>query len=380
MNATTPQPPVKTGTPTMLTIARVARVLVGLLFIVSGLIKMNDPVGTQIKMTEYFEVFAADLPALAFFFHAFIPFMLYFSVFMCAAEVVLGVALLVSYRPKLTTWLLLLLVGLFTFLTFYSAYFNKVTDCGCFGEALKLKPWTSFTKDIVLMVLILFIIGHRNRMKSRKTGWAVFLSLALSVGLGVWAIQYLPPLDMLAYAVGKSIPTQMKPSEPLRFSYIMTKGGEEYTLEKYPTDTTFKFKEIITLNESAKPKITDYRIWNDTDGDFTEQSFQGNKLFVIVQNPATVDAGTVPAIRTLVNGLTGTNVTPVLLTSASDEAIDAFKKEFLLNLPTYKADATVLKTIMRADPGTWLLSNGVVRGKWHNNRTPNKDEVLEALK
>ncbi|NID09298.1 BT_3928 family protein [Fibrivirga algicola] len=380
MNATTPQPPVRTGTPTMLTIARIARVLVGLLFIISGLIKMNDPVGTQIKMTEYFEVFAEDLPALAFFFHAFIPYMLYLSVFMCAAEVVLGVALLVSYRPKLTTWLLLLLVGFFTFLTFYSAYFNKVTDCGCFGEALKLKPWTSFTKDVVLMVLILFIIGHRNRMKARKTGWAVFLSFVLSVGLGVWAIQYLSPIDMLPYAVGKSIPTQMKPSEPLRFSYIMTKNGQEYEMEKYPTDTTFKFKEMITLNESAKPKITDYRIWSDTDGDFTEQSFQGNKLFVIVKDPATIDAGSVPAIRTLINELKGTNVTPLLLTSASDEAINAFKKEFLLDLPAYKGDATVLKTIMRADPGTWLLSNGFVRGKWHNNRTPDKAEVLELVK
>ncbi|MEZ0539673.1 BT_3928 family protein [Fibrella arboris] len=379
MNAITPQPPVKSGTPIMLTVARVARVLVGLLFILSGLIKMNDPVGTQIKMTEYFEVFADDLPALAGFFHAFIPYMLYVSVFMCAAEVVLGVALLVSYRPKLTTWLLLLLVGFFTFLTFYSAYFNKVTDCGCFGEALKLKPWTSFTKDVILMVLILFIIGHRNRMKARKTGWLVFLSFVLSVGLGVWAIQYLPPLDMLPYAVGKSIPVQMKPSEPLRFSYIMTKDGQEYDMEKYPTDTTFKFKQMITLNESAKPKITDYRIWSDTEGDFTEQSFQGNKLFIIVKDPATIDAGTVPAIRTLVNELKGTTVTPLLLTSASDEAIGAFKKEFLLDIPAYKGDATVLKTIMRADPGTWLLSNGVVKGKWHNNRTPDRAEVLERV-
>ncbi len=379
MNPTAAPPLPKPRRSKMLTLARLARVLVGLLFIVSGLIKMNDPVGTQIKMTEYFEVFAEDLPVLAPFFHAFIPYMLYFSVAMCAAEVVLGVALLVFYRPKLTTWLLLLLVGLFTFLTFYSAYFNKVTDCGCFGEALKLKPWTSFTKDIVLMVMILFIIGHRNRMTPRRTGWVVFVATVLTVGLGVWAIRYLPPLDLLAYALGKSIPAQMKPSEPLRFSYVMTKNGKEYTFDKYPTDTTYKFSKMLTLNESAKPKITDYRLWNDATGDFTEQSFQGNKLFVIVKDPADIDAGTVPALRTLAANLAGTGVTPLLLTSTSDEAINAFKKEFLLNLPTYKADATVLKTIMRADPGTWLLSNGVVKGKWHNNRTPTKETVLQAL-
>lgn len=377
--SSTQAPPIKTGTPTMLLLARIARVLVGLIFIASGLIKMNDPVGTQIKMTEYFEVFAQDLPSFAPLFHALIPYMLYFSVGMCAAEVVLGVALLVSYKPKLTTWLLLLLVGFFTFLTFYSAYFNKVTDCGCFGEALKLKPWTSFTKDVVLMVLILFIIGHRNRMVPRKTGWAVFVAFALSVGLGTYAVQYLPPWDMLPYAVGKSIPAQMKPSEPLRFAYIMTKGGQEERFETYPTDTTYKFKEMITLNEYAKPKITDYRVWNDTEGDFTEQTFQGSKLFVIVKDVNNIDAGSIPAIRSLVNDLKGTNVTPLLLTSASDEAINAFKKEFLLDLPAYKADATVLKTIMRTDPGTWLLKDGVVRGKWANTRTPGKEEVLAAV-
>ncbi|MBO0936116.1 DoxX family protein [Fibrella sp. HMF5335] len=380
MNATTPQPPMKARISKTLIAARIARFAVGILFVISGLIKLNDPVGTQIKMDEYFEVFAQDLPVLAPLFTATLPYMLIIAVFMCVAEVVLGVALLASFRPKLTTWLLLLLVSFFTFLTFYSAYFNRVTDCGCFGEALKLKPWTSFTKDVVLMVLILYIIGHRNRMKSRKTGWLVFMSLILSVGLGVYAIQYLPPWDMLPYAVGKSIPTQMKPSEPLRYEYIMTKNGKTERFDKYPTDTTYKFKEMVLLNESAKPKITDYRVWNDAEGDFTEQTFQGNKLFVIVKDVKHVDAGAIPAIRSLVNSLKGTAVTPILLTSASDEAINTFKKEFQLVLPTYKGDATVLKTIMRTDPGTWLLSNGIVRGKWHHNRTPDKETVLGLVK
>ena len=380
MNPATHQPAIKTGTPATLIVARIARISVGILFVISGLIKLNDPVGTQIKMDEYFEVFAQDLPILAPLFTATLPYMLIISVVMCVAEVVLGVALLASFRPKLTTWLLLLLVSFFTFLTFYSAYLDRVTDCGCFGEALKLKPWTSFTKDVILMVLILYIIGHRNRMTSRKTGWLVFVALVLSIGLGVYAIQYLPPWDMLPYAVGKSIPTQMKPSEPLRYEYVMTKNSKTERFSNYPTDTTYKFKEMALLNESAKPKITDYRVWNDDEGDFTQQTFEGNKLFVIVKDVKHVDAGTIPAIRALVNGLKGTAVTPILLTSASDEAINAFKKEFLLVLPTYKGDATVLKTIMRTDPGTWLLSNGIVRGKWHHNRTPDKETVLELVK
>ena len=98
-----------------------------------------------------------------------------------------------------------------------------------------------------------------------------------------------------------------------------------------------------------------------------------------MKDTKTIDAGSIPAIRSLVNSLKGTEVTPLLLTSASDEAINAFRKEFLLDLPAYKADATVLKTIMRTDPGTWLLKDGVVKGKWANTRTPGKAEVLQLV-
>ncbi len=379
MNPATTQPNIKTGTPPMLIAARIARILVGIVFIFSGLIKLNDPVGTQIKFEEYFEVFAQDLPFLHNFFMALVPFTLAMSVLFCAAEVILGVALLASYKPKVTVWLLFFLITFFTFLTFYSAYFDRVTDCGCFGDAIKLKPWTSFTKDIVLMVLILFIIGHRNRLRSRNTGWLVGLTIALTMALGIYAVQFLPPIDMLPYAVGKSIPAQMKPSEPLRYKYIMEKGGKTTEFEQYPADPSYKFKEMVLVNEKAKPKITDYRVWNDA-GDFTQETFAGNKLFIIVKNIKDIDAGSLPAIRALVEGLQGSTVSPYILTSTSDDEIKAFRKEFQLdNVPYYKADATVLKTIMRANPGTWLLSNGVVKGKWHYNTTPDAAEVLKNV-
>lgn len=380
MNAAVTPTKIKTGTPPMLWAARIARFLVGIVFIFSGLIKLNDPVGTQIKFEEYFEVFAQDVPLLHDFFMALVPFTLTMSVLFCAAEIILGVALLVSYKPKLTVWLLFFLIVFFTFLTFYSAYFNRVTDCGCFGDAIKLKPWTSFGKDVVLTVLILFIIGHRNRITPRKTGWVVFLTTVLTLGLGIYAISFLPPLDLLPYAVGKSVPAQMKPSEPLRYRYVMEKNGKTETFEQYPTDTTYTFKEMQLINESAKPKITDYRVWND-EGDFTQQTFEGKKLFIIVKKTADIDAGSLPAIRSLVDDLKGSDVKPYILTSVSDNEIKAFQNEFqLANVPYYKVDATVLKTIMRSNPGTWLMQDGVVRGKWHYNTTPSAEEVKQLVK
>ena len=131
------------------------RLFLGITFIISGMIKLNDPMGFSFKLEDYFAPNVLGLPSL-------IPFALTFAIIVCIVEVVLGVMLLVGYQKKLTLWSLLAMLIFFGFLTFYSAYFNKVTDCGCFGDAIKFTPWQSFTKDIVLLVaaLIIFLWGH----------------------------------------------------------------------------------------------------------------------------------------------------------------------------------------------------------------------------
>ena len=126
-----------------------SRIFVGVLFIISGFIKLNDPVGFSFKLEEYFSQGVLDLPFL-------MPYALAISLFVVILEVLLGVMLLIGFRAKFTLWSLLLMIVFFTFLTFYSAYFNKVTDCGCFGDAVKLTPWETFYKNVVLIVLVIF--------------------------------------------------------------------------------------------------------------------------------------------------------------------------------------------------------------------------------
>jgi len=360
--------------------ARIARYVVGLIFIFSGLIKLNDPVGTQIKLEEYFEVFSQDMPLLHDVFTGMIPYALYLSVFLCVAEVVLGVALIVAYKPKTTHILLLLIIIFFSFLTFYSAYFNKVTDCGCFGDAIKLKPWTSFTKDVILLVLILLIIRYQQSVKPFPSGLVVALATAGTLALAFYAITHLPPVDLLPYKVGNNIPKLMKPSEPYRFEYIFEKDGKTYRFEKYPDDTTLVYKDMISLNEDkARPKITDYRVWNDST-DFTQESLTGNRLIIIIKNLKDINTAAFPDIRKLVAGVSGNGVDPLIFTSAASKEIETFLKEQQLREPYYFADATVLKTIARSNPAIWLLKDGIVKGKWHYNDTPDAAEVLRLLR
>src|SRR5690554_5161297 len=127
-----------------------SRIIVGLLFIFSGLIKLNDPVGFSFKLQDYFAPEVLDLGFL-------MPYTLLLAIVLVIFEVLLGMMLLLGSSKRFTLWSLLLMIVFFTFLTFYSAYYNKVTDCGCFGDAIPLTPWESFYKDIVLLILILII-------------------------------------------------------------------------------------------------------------------------------------------------------------------------------------------------------------------------------
>src|SRR5688572_761421 len=230
-----------------------SRFFVGGLFIFSGLIKLNDPIGTEIKLEEYFEVFADDFTSLFLYLK---PIALELGLVLIVLEVVLGIAVLINYRMNVTTKILLGLIVFFTFLTFYSAFYNKVTDCGCFGDAIKLTPWESFSKDIVLILFILHLFwyrkGYQPVLRSREGHAVVIATTLLCFYLGLYAIRHLPFVDFRAYKIGNNIPEQMQPPEQPKFQYVFKKKDtdEEIVSEKYLTDTLlYKYLSVRQTNE-----------------------------------------------------------------------------------------------------------------------------------
>jgi uncharacterized membrane protein YphA (DoxX/SURF4 family) len=372
---------------------------VGIVFVISGLIKANDPIGTAIKMEEYFEVFAHDLDASIQstdnppsnathsvgydFFMALKSKALPIAIFFVILEVVLGVMLLANFGRKLTVWLLLGLILFFTFLTFYSAYFNKVTDCGCFGDALKLTPWQSFGKDVVLLVLILVLLFQKKieNSFSALSGSLVVLSLIGSSFLAWYALENLPPIDFRPYKVGNNIPELRKPQAQPIYEYVMEKDGQEYRFSEYKMEEGYKFKEMITVNQDqVKPKIEDFAIWND-ENTYTDSALVGEKLFIIVQKPDQVGAVHQKAlenIRSLIKEMQAKRPQTQIwaLTSSSGAEYVAFDEVAQLQIPFFYVDATVLKTIIRANIGIWVLKEGTVMGKWHYNNVPTADQVV----
>jgi uncharacterized membrane protein YphA (DoxX/SURF4 family) len=368
-------------------VTRLCWALLGILFIFSGLIKLNDPVGTAYKLEEYFEVFSSDVPALSWLFDPLHNASRFLSVALSSLEVILGVSLLLRFLLRQTLLALLALLVFFTFLTFYSAAFNKVTDCGCFGDFIKLTPWTSFAKDLFLLGLwavVFFNQKHLRRAFVRgMTGlMAMTFASALAIGIGVRALGHMPYFDFLPYKVGNNIPKLMKAAEAPRYQYTFERNGQTMQAEQFPTDSTWKYKAMTVLNPlQSTPVVTDFVITDPQGDDITKQVLSGNKLILIVQNTNKADRERFPELNKLFGEASQSrkHIGVLTITSTSAGKFDSFRHDVNLATPYAFADATVLKSVIRSNPGLLVLHNGTVVAKYHYHDIPALYEVEKAL-
>ena len=259
-----------------------------------------------------------------------------------------------------------------------------MTDCGCFGDFIKLAPWTSFAKDVFLLVLwAIVFLNQRFLRRAFVQGtlgvMAMTFATAIAIGIGVRALGHLPYFDFLPYKVGNDIGKLMKANAPLRYKYIMEKNGKTEEFTTYP-DSTWTYKSMVALNPEDGPKITDFRVWND-EGDFTPELLRGNKLALIIQNVDKADRDRYALINKLFADAKESrgNITPLIITSSSPAEFDVFRHNANFAVPFYYADATVLKSIVRSNPGFVLLHNGIVKGKYHYHDIPSIGKVEETL-
>jgi len=349
----------------------IARVLVGVLFIFSGFIKLNDPLGFSYKLQEYFSPEVLGLEFL-------VPFSLVIAIVLVIFELVLGIMLLIGYLPKFTVWSLLLMIGFFTFLTFYSAYFNKVTDCGCFGDAIPLTPWQSFYKDIVLLLLILILFVNRKMiapvLNPISHRWIIFLSFMLCFWFGYHVLMHLPVLDFRAYKVGNNIQELMKvpadaPKGVSEYKWTFNNNGEEVmvtTHGSYPNEPgEFIGVETKIIKEGYVPLIQDFQI--EVDGEnITDEILDAEKLFMIVAYDLshTEEEG-FTAIQKLAREAKEKGYEVVGLTASNEADQQEIKNKFNLDFKFYQVDKKALQTIVRANPGLLVLKDATITQKKH---------------
>ena len=351
----------------------ISRVIVGILFIISGLIKLNDPVGFSFKLKDYFAPEVLDLGFL-------VPYELLIAIFLVIFEVLLGVALLLGYCKKFTLWSLLLMIVFFTFLTFYSAYFNKVTDCGCFGDAIKLTPWESFTKDVILLFLILILFFGRKHIhpffSKNVRSILIFTSFIFCLGITYYVLQHLPIIDFRPYKIGANIQEGMSvpddaPQPIFEYKWKFKIDGKEKIITtngEYPqVDGELIGTETEMVQEGYEPPIHDFTMERDGE-DFTTQFLETENLVVVIAySLGNTEKDGFITIKEVTDNALKNGYSVIGLSASSQEMTEALADEYELNFQFYFCDETTLKTIVRSNPGILELDKGTIKQKLHWN-------------
>lgn len=351
----------------------VVRIFVGVLFVISGFIKLNDPVGFSFKLEEYFSQGVLDLPVL-------MPYALAISIMVVILEVLLGVMLILGIKVKFTIWSLLGMIVFFTFLTFYSAYFNKVTDCGCFGDAVKLTPWESFTKDVVLLVLILLLFFGQKYIaplfRPFVTKMLLLFSTLFSIVYVYYVLNHLPVIDFRPYEIGKNIEEGMgvpegAPKAVFEYAWKFNVDGKEeviVTNGDYPTiDGDFIGVETEEIQKGYEPPVHDFTIEQEGE-DFAGSLLQEPKLVaVIAYDLRKSNEAVFSEIKTITDKAIKNGYKVIGMSASGPDQTNVLTDKYKLNFDFYFTDETTLKTIVRSNPGVLVLEKGTITQKVHYN-------------
>ncbi|HDZ14637.1 hypothetical protein LCGC14_0741940 [marine sediment metagenome] len=354
-------------------LVHLSRILVGVLFIISGLIKLNDPVGFSFKLEEYFSQGVLDLPFL-------VPYALAISIAVVIFEVLLGVILLLGFRVKFTVWSLLIMIVGFTFLTFYSAYFNKVTDCGCFGDALKLTPWESFTKDVVLLILIIILfLGNRYIKPLFRANTIRVITLVCVVFCIVYCyyvLNHLPVVDFRPYKIGANIEEGMTvpenaPKPIYDYAWRFKVAGEDkiiVTQGDYPSiDGEFIDVETTEVQKGYEPPVHDFTIERNGE-DLAGSLLQEPKLvMVIAYDLAKTNEDVYSEVKKVTDAAIKKGYKVIGMSASNVEQTAKLVNDHKLSFEFYFTDETTLKTIVRSNPGVLVLEKGTIQQKVHYN-------------
>ncbi len=392
-----------------------SRVLVGLLFIFSGFIKANDPMGFSYKLEEYYHVFGLDF---------LVSTALYQAMFICVLEVVLGFAVLMGTRMKATASLMLAMIIFFTLLTGFTAVGNwffenpeagttkwfanllnfepkgiyYMTDCGCFGDFIKLTPWQSFSKDLILLVLIAIIFVRRKHIRSifsrnMQTNIIVSFSVFFTV-FTVYCYMYLPVLNFLYWEDGNDVAILIKcppdaPKDSVQMVYIYKVNGVDTeisydTIMKYgsPEGGEYVDRKDKIIKKGCRPKINGFTMFNADNVDYKDSMLQNNdfQLLVVSYNLDKARKRGLEKVAILAKEFIENDGKKVWGLSASmlDDA-EKIRHEYGLIFDFYNTDPKMLKSMLRSNAGLILMKGSVVIDSWPARSIPKPEKIRKIM-
>lgn len=350
------------------------RIIVGLLFIFSGLVKANDPLGLAYKMNEFFE---------AWHMGQLVHYSLSFSLFMIVCEVLGGMAIILGYKFRIFSFLFLLLNAFFTFLTAYVLYSGKIKECGCFGDCIKISNTNTFLKDIVLLVIAIVFFVYRRSVRpllSKYTSISLLiLTIFIASAIQWWVLEHLPFYDCLAYKVGTNITEKMQPpahcvQDSFSIVFIYKHDGKNIKVPMDSVkniDSTWEYvdrKDEKIREGNCNSEIKDFKLtgYDDT----TDQTANilttpGYTFFFVIKDAGSARPDNMERIQNIFKQSLSQNIPMYGLSSMDKAATTSFQTKWHLEgLPFLQLDGTASKAMIRTNPGLMLIEQGTIRGKW----------------
>ncbi len=362
---------------------KIIRITLGLVFIFSSFVKGVDPLGTAYRVEDYLIAYGIDW---------LLPMAFSIAVLLITIEFVIGISLLLKLYPRLAAWGVLLIMLIFTVVTYFDARYNLVPDCGCFGDAIKLSNRMTFYKNMVLIILAVIVFITRKRIETQKPAWLQSVLLFVIAGGFVWFIFYnydhLPLVDFRDWKVGNDMKNSGEENAKTYVMYRNKETGEvkEFLSPDYPWNDTVWMKQW----EFVKQRVDDSKVIRKH-GLFIEDEEGNDVTMSIIENPGLqlilttydleeANGGGMIKASELAHSLTDDdNISFVLLSSSDVDVVEKYKEVYGIDYEVYYADDIELKAMIRSNPGMMLMHDGVVLKKWHYNDFPDRKELKKMI-
>jgi triosephosphate isomerase len=357
--------------------AMVCRVLVGVIFAFSGFVKAVDPWGTALKVNEYLSIYG---------FEELQPASMVFSIWLCGAELMMGLMLIFRVRTRLISIFALISMTFFTILTFLSATWIPVEDCGCFGDALRLSPWKTFFKNLIILPMVV-VVWYRYRHQRIFVINKIEVALAtlfcvVAMGVGTYCYFNLPLIDFLPYKVGANIYEMINRQHDTGSEEI---NEEEYVLvyrnrrtnklrefsiddKEWQNEEKWEWVETRVDNEvsAGHTLVSEFSI-TSADGDVTSQILarKGMVYLICVTDLNDISGDCRRRLRSVVEHAASNGGLAVCLTPQIMRELTYYSFDGSEPVKCYNIDATVLKTLLRAKNGLVVLEDGTIKGKYN---------------
>lgn len=355
-----------TKTQKTLTIAAtICQVILGLVFVFSGFVKTVDPWGTAIKVGEYLHSFGLDWVG---------GYRFGFAILLCAAELILGLLLLLRVRTPLVSILSLAAMTVFTALTLYIAGWGTVEDCGCFGDAVKLTNWQTFYKNLILWPMSLLVWwrarGGELWQFSRAEVIKAAVVVVASFGLGIHCYRHLPLIDFLPYKVGVDLRAELAAESEVKAVFVCRnlESGElrefgECDTEWYDT-SVWEFVESREVSAGGRNmSLGEFSVF-DSEGDHTAEILdtEGVIHLLCISKLELLDGRCAERMNGFVARAVAAGEEVVATTATPLEGVQTITLGGCA-VPLYNIDATTQMTMLRAKAGVVTLRDGVITQK-----------------